>query len=272
MLKLSASASPRHNSVIVDFSTKTHTGGEEHVVLYAPDPALQAYTIEALYPSSAEFMQIVLLVDAIRHINRRAFITLRLPYLPYARQDRVCAEGESASLTAFCNIIRGLRVQVESWDTHSYVAEALLSTNLTKVSQLDCLINVAKEQEELAHMLASGCSIIAPDAGSAKKAAEIAWHYAVPLYICSKSRGADGEPTLYLPSEAIAAHNPLIVDDICDGGRTFANLARELNNPPALYVTHAIMSSNAEANLRECLSSMFCATHKPTYGFNKQIF
>jgi ribose-phosphate pyrophosphokinase len=51
-------------------------------------------------------------------------------------------------------------------------------------------------------------------------------------------------------SEHVRDHNFLIVDDICDGGRTFIELAKVLrpltNGSIFLYVTHGIFSQGLD--------------------------
>ena len=48
-------------------------------------------------------MDLLLLNDALRRVaGEGAAVTLRLPYLPYARQDRVTVAGEPLSVKVFC--------------------------------------------------------------------------------------------------------------------------------------------------------------------------
>jgi len=55
--------------------------------------------------------------------------------------------------------------------------------------------------------------------------------------------------------------NLVIVDDICDGGRTFIELARVLKekgaNKVALYVTHGIFSQGLDV-LKEHIDHVYC--------------
>ena len=63
-----------------------------------------------------------------------------------------------------------------------------------------------------------------------------------------------------LEKEAIA-QDCIIVDDICDGGRTFIELAKVLKSKGAkdiyLYVTHGIFSKGIEV-LREHFNHIYC--------------
>jgi ribose-phosphate pyrophosphokinase len=54
----------------------------------------------------------------------------------------------------------------------------------------------------------------------------------------------------------------LIVDDICDGGRTFLEIAKILKARGAssieLYVTHGIFSNNAIEKLKPYFDKVYC--------------
>lgn len=90
--------------------------------------------------------------------------------------------------------------------------------------------------------------IVAPDAGAAKKAMAVAKQYNLPFIAAEKVRNAStGEITATKIDAPQVINNFLICDDICDGGRTFTELAKVLRNGRAnvhiaLYVTHGIFS------------------------------
>ena len=111
----------------VKFST--FPGGEEYVKLEWAGRErnyLEETFITARLTSSSEVMRLLMVTDALR---RRGFrdISLNLGYVPYARQDRVCAEGESLSIKVFADLINSQKYQnVEIYDPHSTVTPALL--------------------------------------------------------------------------------------------------------------------------------------------------
>lgn len=84
-----------------------------------------------------EVMQLALLKDAISRyfVGLTPKFELVLPYLPYARQDRVMVDGESFSLKVFCNMINSMGFDsVEIHDCHSDVGVSLLN-NVVNVPQ-----------------------------------------------------------------------------------------------------------------------------------------
>jgi ribose-phosphate pyrophosphokinase len=222
---------------IVPHERSVFSGGEVQVRLASRAP-LEAI-IEAHVRSSDNLMELLLITDALRRAGTKT-IRLLMPYLPYARQDRVCSPGEAHSLRVICDLINAQCYEsVEVWDVHSDVATALLDrcTNRTATGFLQKAISAGGKTV-----------LVAPDAGAIKKVSSLSLTHAVPYVRADKSRDPrTGEITgTVVYSEHIGAADFLIVDDICDGGRTFIELAKALrpltDGRVNLYVTHGIFS------------------------------
>ena len=228
-------------------TTSTFPGGEEFVKIPNNLPQTSAViTVDANLRSSKAVLQLIMLTDALRrYADHGTHFTLNLTYLPYARQDRVCAKGESFSLKVFSNLINSLQYdKVMVADCHSEVGLALID-NVVHYSQYQCLHSRVET-----HNLANAADVIvAPDAGAAKKAQEIADHYDKPLIQCLKTRGENGRIKVQVLG-SIRGLNALVVDDICDGGGTFLALAAALEDGAPdelnLYVTHGIFSKGKQ--------------------------
>jgi ribose-phosphate pyrophosphokinase len=232
--------------------TSVFPGGEEFVQLPKGLP-LEAARIEVLADlrSSNEVMQLLMLTDALREhyrFDKDVEYVLNLSYLPYARQDRICAKGEAFSLRVMANLINSLgydKVFID--DCHSEVGLALIN-NVVHSTQLQCIVGKPET-----HNLARKCDVIvAPDAGAAKKAQEIATYYGKPLVQCLKTRVGERIEIQVLGD--IKGKRALVVDDICDGGGTFLALAKALGgaNRPIelnLYVTHGLFSKGKQVLL-----------------------
>jgi len=219
------------------------SGGEIQVRVKSTIGKGEELGIDAFLFSSDDIMELVLLVDALRRAaGAHIKIHLICPYLPYARQDRVCAAGESLALKVMCDIINGLDfTTVTVWDVHSDVALALLN-NAYNVHQREFVSRVRRNDAVL----------VAPDAGAIKKTLETAKALGMPMVRADKIRSVeDGSITgTVVYSEHIGDKDFLIVDDICDGGRTFIELAKVLrpltNGKIYLYITHGIFSKGLE--------------------------
>ena len=164
------------NSKALDYKSFVFPAGEIGIKLNAND-YLYKYnvtphqTIVARLQDSKDVFGLALVKDALERFDDTP-INLFMPYIPYARQDRVCVKGESFSLKVLCDYINHLKFnKVTVCDPHSLVAEALLD-RVDVISQFD-IINRWLEFTNRA----KDCVLVSPDAGSNKKTAEIAKYF-----------------------------------------------------------------------------------------------
>lgn len=223
----------------------TFNGGEESVKITGSLEGLEVVAIEFKRPTSLEIMRLILLVDAIRRITWDIGIVLKLSYVPYARQDRVCNEGEAHSLKVFCELINSLKlVGVFVMDPHSDVVEALLDNCF--IRRQDDILKSLEDRNYFGNYEV----LVSPDAGAMKKifkAAKVLSTY--KTISCDKVRDLKTGniiETIVHDTKGIHGSDCLIVDDICDGGRTFIEIAKVLKEHGAasvgLFVTHGIFS------------------------------
>ncbi len=235
-------------------------GGESQVRVEPATPSAgwRQASITARLKSGDDVMALLLLTDAVRRLKPSLEITLVCPYLPYARQDRVAYPGEALSAAVFCTLINAQRyASVEIWDAHSDVSLALLD----RVANIPASSFVRR-------IVRADDVIVAPDAGAAKRAGACAKQAGLPMVQAEKIRSTDtGEITgTKVHSDHIGSRNFLIVDDICDGGRTFIELAKVLrpltNGRIKLYVTHGIFSAGFDV-LSAGIDEIFVANPFP---------
>lgn len=215
---------------------------------------VESFLIRWNYEGDSEMMAVAQIVDAIRRDKSQggAKLLLNLPYLPYARQDRVCSPGESHALKVFSTWLNGLKFDdVCVLDPHSHVAEAL-------VDNFSCWSQEEKFKEYLWCRKQRGCEgydyLIAPDAGAAKKVEncrrvhEEVFGTIPKILVGHKVRQGD-KVTVHVQTEGLDKARSCVVDDICDGGATFISLGghiRSICEPEILdlYVSHGIFSNH----------------------------
>ena len=181
-------------------------------------------------------------------------IDLQFNYLPYARYDRAMKENDSFSLKAFTDIINSMNFnRVLLVDPHSNVGQILLKNSEVIIDQLTAI--------QLSNVITCNNSydyIVSPDFGAIKKATSISEYYNIPLLISLKKRDVSTGYTVFdklLIDDSVDLTDKklLIVDDICDGGATFVNLAKgikDLYNIKSidLFVTHGLFSKGKKLN------------------------
>ncbi len=205
--------------------------------------AVTEFRIHALLKSADDVMQLLMLTDALRRLNPAAPVHLDMPYVPYARQDRVCNPGEALGAAVFCRLINDQQyATVTIVEPHSDVTPALLQ----RVRVVDAAAFLKKALA--APAFAGGVTLMAPDAGARKRVQALAKALGVAdVRYAEKVRDPrTGRITETRVPDDIPAQPVLVVDDICDGGRTFLELAAALRDkttqPLYLYVTHGIFS------------------------------
>lgn len=220
--------------------TFTFPGGEIQVRVergyWHPSDRLE---ITADVCNSASIMELFLVTDAVRHLYPNVPIDLVMPYLPYARQDRVCASGEAFSLKVMCDLINAQGyASVTVWDGHSKETMARLANG-----------RMVEAHRFVAHIPnKSTTTLIAPDAGAHARVKFCAGFFGMKMVSAEKTRDPlTGKITgTVVHSGSLGDADLLIVDDICDGGRTFIELAKVLRPLTTgkinLYVTHGIFS------------------------------
>lgn len=231
----------------IKYDSLTFSGGEEHIRLknnaFGRDQIQGSRVkIVAHLWAGREILQLLMITDALRRAGATD-IDLVMPYVPYARQDRVCNPGEALSIKVFCDLVNSQKYRtVEIWDPHSDVTPALLER---------CRVY---EQKEFAKLIPgiNQMTLIAPDGGALKKTYALQSIVQRPVGIGTKHRDTKtGEitGTSISTPEFSWGGEFLIVDDICDGGKTFIELSKVLKSPyyghnskVYLYVTHGIFS------------------------------
>lgn len=189
-------------------------------------------------------------------------VHLYVPYFTGSRSDRRFVPGGINYLKqVICPIINNQNfASVIVLDPHSDVLEACLK-NFNKVDNIK-LVDYALESLK---GRSAQTAIVSPDAGALKKIYDVAKYFNITnVTTASKVRDiSTGNivrtelPTMDLTD----IEHIIIIDDICDGGRTFIELANEIkkqtDKPIYLIVTHGIFSGGFE-KLSDSLDGIFC--------------
>lgn len=182
-------------------------------------------------------------------------IHLYTPYIIGARSDRRFEIGGNNYLKdVICPIINSLNFKtVTCIDPHSDVLEACIK-GFRKESNLELCHFAFKNiygSGQVGPFTDSNFILVSPDAGASKKIYKITEEigYDKDIITCSKDRDENGKLTKCVVSVLPLTHDKdyIIIDDICDGGNTFINIAKALkekNHYGKLYliVTHGIFS------------------------------
>jgi ribose-phosphate pyrophosphokinase len=225
-------------------------------------------------------------------------IHLFVPYILGARSDRKFEHGGNRYIKdVIAPVINSLNFEsVTCIDPHSYVLENCINnfqskTNLELVSSaLEDLyvgkVDFSKRQSSHITFNTNDCVFISPDAGASHKIFKLAEQigYKGDIITCSKERDKDGKiiGTNVPLKEPFYSKDFIIIDDICDGGATFINIAKKIETTinkmdrdykPKIYliVTHGIFSKGFD-ELSKYFDGIYCTNSYQDYAFHSHTF
>jgi len=199
---------------------------------------------------------------------------LHVPYIVGARSDRKFEVGGNNYLKDVISPIINSQDFSNIWclDPHSYALENTIN-NLAP-------LNIAHFYEWCREQIKGDLVFVSPDAG-AQKRANLAMDVIQPsasILTAAKKRGVDGKiSNTEVPLEAYHYRNKkvILVDDICDGGATFTNIASQIkkiyNVEIYLIVTHGIFSKGYE-KLSECIDYVLTTNSYQDVNIEKVAF
>ena len=198
-------------------------------------------------------------------------IHLYVPYFLGARSDRKFTDGGINYLKdVICPIINSQGYEtVTIMDAHSDVLEACIhnyrkidNTKLVKFALTD-IDNTNSAREKL--------TLVSPDAGALKKIYHVSEHFGIDkMVIANKHRDIKTGKITHTEVPGLTqepgSKNFVIIDDICDGGRTFLEIAKTIrkeredyvfNDKIYLVVTHGIFSAGF-LELKNWIDGIYC--------------
>ena len=247
--------------IAIKFTMTQFKGGEMHIKLdnTIDYSRFDKVIITNRFRNGDDIMKVLIAKDALQRKGVKYF-ELVMPYIPYARQDRQCDDGESFTLKVFTDLINSAKFdKVYVVDAHSDVAPALINNcvnipNYYYVQEAYYLQNDGNE-----------VILISPDSGANKKCNKLFDNVKVfsNFVKCDKKRDVStGELSGFeVFCDDLKGKTCIIADDICDGGRTFIGIAKELKKKNAgdiyLFVTHGIFSYGTD-ELKMSFKKVFC--------------
>lgn len=200
-------------------------------------------------------------------------LVLILPYLPAARADRGVPNFES-----YIRMVSDVAPdQVIYLDPHSPAWIKAFEEEdeyYAKLTEFPVARIIKREVQAAQEGITTYAGVIAPDKGAHDRAAQVARVMGVPVYQAEKTRDFEtGKLTGFHMVDALPEVGKfLLVDDICDGGGTFAGLAQAIGigrDRLDLWVTHGIFSN--EKALHQLTEEYFGVVHT-TNSYPTKLF
>jgi ribose-phosphate pyrophosphokinase len=199
-------------------------------------------------PPADQLVSLLLAADSLARHGARSVHAL-LPYLAYARQDRLEA-GRSLAAGWLGAVLAASGVDdVVAIDVHSEAARSLMGLPVTSLSPSGLFAR------ELSGVFTSDAVVVAPDQGALERSRALADRLGVdrPIVWLEKERKRGGVTHRRLVGEL--ADRAIVVDDILDTGGTLVSCCRELRargvRQTTIAVTHGLFTGWAWRELAE---------------------
>jgi ribose-phosphate pyrophosphokinase len=233
----------------VKVNSKTFPDGENYVRLDGEVKDEDVAIIQTTSPpQDARLIQLAFIADAAKR-NGAKKITALVPYLAYARQDKIFLRGESISAETIARMLKASGV--EELITINVHQENVLSHFPFPARSLSAIPELA---DYFVKKGLVGAFALSPDAGAVHIAEEAKKILGGESGYLEKKRDRyTGQVTMKTKSLGIQGRNVIIFDDIISSGGTIVTAAKMLKqlNPKGIYVAcvHPLLIGEAEKNI-----------------------
>ena len=188
--------------------------------------------------TTENILELLFVVDAAKRMGAKVRKVI-VPFMSYARQDKLYVKGEPVSGAVVCSILKSLKVPIVVFDVHSLRLRKYLK--FRNVSLLPLLLEDLPERDWV---------VVSPDLGGAERAKVIAKILGAPLVAVKKTR-KDG--IMVRLDEELLKKDVLIVDDMVSTGTTLVKAAKLLRKKGAEEIycisTHGLFVGGARGKL-----------------------
>jgi len=200
-------------------------------------------------PVNRGIIELLIMIDAVRHASAKR-ITAVVPYFPYVRSDK--KDEPRISITA--------RLMADLMQTAG--ADRVMTMNLHSPQiqgffriPVDHLLAGRLLCEYFTNLGTENCVVVAPDAGSAKRAGAYAVRLGLPLAVLDKRRSDDTEnPAIHSVIGDVKDKRAIIFDDEIASGGSILEVVKALDRLGVTEISaccvHAVLSGNAVERLK----------------------
>jgi len=218
-----------------------------------------AYVVQSTsYPTNDNLVELLFWIDALKRASA-ASVTAVVPYFGYGKGDRKDEPRVSIRARVCADAIEAAGVdRVVTMDLHAPQIQGFFRVPVDDLYAMPYLVEAVR-REGLESPV-----VVAPDAGSAKRARRFARRLDAPIAIADKERAEHDERAELLELVGdVEGRDALIVDDIVFTGGTLIDAARILRERGAgrivAAVTHGVFSGGRDRLDACAIETIYCA-------------
>jgi len=184
-------------------------------------------------------LELLFTVDAAKRSGAK-IKRIIIPFLSFARQDKVYHDGEAVAGAVICSILKNLHIPMTIINIHSERLKKYLT--FKDASILPLLAKRLPKKDFI---------VVSPDKGGAKRAEAIAHFLKAPMLVMQKTRTRGGISIQF--SADLRDRDVLIVEDMISTGTTLVKAVQLLKKAGAREIycisAHGLFIGNARARL-----------------------
>lgn len=230
-------------TAVADF--KTFPDGEEYARILSPVRGQDVVIVQSTYPPS-RLWKLFLLLSAAKE-NGAAGMRCVVPYLAYARQDRVFLDGEALSAQLVADCIRRYATDCVTVELHKDDVARYFQGGCRNLSAVEPFAREFKRRRVEV--------VLAPDAGARERARQVAERIGAAVDHLEKTRINSEVVEMRPKSLEVRGKRVAILDDIISTGGTMAKATEQLVTQGAKEVlcagVHGLFIGDAAAKLKK---------------------
>ncbi|MFX1601457.1 MAG: ribose-phosphate diphosphokinase, partial [Promethearchaeota archaeon] len=227
------------NYVRINIEDETLIAGKEVIIVQSTGPSANS-------DQNARLIELFMMIDSVKRMGAAKIIVV-VPYLAYARQDKIFRPGESQFGNVIIRLINTVGIdELYVIDIH---APLILNECSCKAVNIDSMKLLA---DYIKYRGVKDIVVISPDKGALERSKAFAKHIGenVPVEVFEKERDVITGEIEMKGSLNLSNKNVIISDDIISTGGTMASAIKLAKNSGAkevyIVATHALLLQQAK--------------------------
>jgi len=207
------------------------------------------FIVQPLYPApvSDRVLELMMMLDAARSASARR-VTAVIPYYSYSRSDKKDEPRISIAARLIADLLVTAGAQrVLTMTLHSPQVHGFFSVPTDHLSSMPVMVSYFQDKDLV------DTTVVAPDMGHVKRAAELARELGLPVAGISKKRISDDKVIVEGLIGAVKGPHAILVDDEIAAGTSMMEAIKELRKhdvaTATLACTHGLFCGPAVRNL-----------------------
>ena len=224
--------------------------GESKITLKGNISKRKSIVVQSIYPPvDTNLIQVFSLISKAKETSSE--VTVVIPYMGYARQDREFLPGEIITMKVLAKLFKGAGAsKLIAVDIHSLIGLKHFTIKSKNVSAIPDLAAYFKKLS-LKNPLA-----VSPDQGGKERANEFAKEMGIEFIALQKKRDRKtGKVEIKTKQADVVGRDLILVDDMISTGGSIVNatkfLKKEKCNRVFVACTHALLMNDAERKIKK---------------------